>query len=366
MMQEDRTHFSKGAFLKDNLLFVAFVVLLLVFFTIVLTVLSVSPSGIIFIDAVVLLGSIGYLSISYARQVSFWRDMEDAASTLDKGAHLGDLLEDPTTLQGRIACDALQAVTEADNHEITDLKMRVRENSEYTELWVHEAKTPLAAAKLVTKRMAGPDALALRRELERMDDLIGQALFAARTESLVQDYLIRELDLAEVAKETCKSHMHFLTSLKVSLDFHIDPALTVFADKMWLEFIIAQVVINAAKYGAQTIRFEAFVTDHESSSSCTVLEIKDDGCGIPAADVPRVFDRGFTGEVGRAHGSATGMGLYLVARMCASMGLSIMLASEEGVGTRVRISFPHDRRRMALEARDLSGMMHDLRPTYRA
>lgn len=68
----------------------------------------------------------------------------------------------------------------------------------------------------------------------------------------------------------------------------------------------------------------------------------------PAADVPRVFDRGFTGEVGRAHGSATGMGLFLVARMCTQMGLGIMLASEEGVGTRVQISFPHDRRRMHL------------------
>ena len=73
-------------------------------------------------------------------------------------------------------------------------------------------------------------------------------------------------------------------------------------------------MVNAAKYEAHTISFIAFEAQQESSTSSTVLEIKDDGCGIPAEDVPRVFDRGFTGAVGRAHGSATGMGLYL--EMC--------------------------------------------------
>ena len=79
-----------------------------------------------------------------------------------------------------------------------------------------------------------------------------------------------------------------------------------------------------------------------------MLEVRDNGCGIPAADVPRVFERGFTGQVGRAHGSATGMGLYLVASLCASMGLHVGLASEEGVGTRVILTFPHDRTRKEL------------------
>ena len=76
--------------------------------------------------------------------------------------------------------------------------------------------------------------------------------------------------------------------------------------------------------------------------------VRDNGCGIPAADVPRVFERGFTGQVGRAHGSATGMGLYLVASLCASMGLHVGLASEEGTGTRVILTFPHDRTRKEL------------------
>lgn len=347
-MQDAPARYTFGAFLKDKALFLLAATLLLVFITIVLSVLTVSLSAIIVIDLVVAVGALCYLALEYARDASFWRVLTETADSLEKSAYFVDLVEDPKTLHGKIAHESAKSVVNADNTEIATLRKTLRMNREYIELWVHEAKTPLAAAKLVTKRMQGKDALVLRRELERMGDLIEQALFSARMESLDRDYLIREISLADVAKEACKSHMHYLTSLDVALDFRIDPDLKVFADKMWLEFIITQIVINAAKYDAKTITFTATPPAQESSQAATVLEISDNGCGIPAGDVPRVFDRGFTGEVGRAHGSATGMGLYLVACMCASMGLSLMLASEEGVGTRVQIGFPHDRRRMRL------------------
>lgn len=353
-MGKNGTHFSLASYVRDKALYVVLWLVFLAFLTLAFAVLNLSTGGIIFLDTLLLIGPACCLVLDYLRQASFWKSVAEAARSVEKGAYVIDLVDEPSFLKGRIAYDALTAIIRVDNQEITDLKASVRENTEYTELWVHEAKTPLAAAKLITKRMRGIDALALRRELERLDDLIGQALFVSRTESLTRDYLIREINLAEVAKEACKTHVHYLTSLNTALEFNIDPKITVFADKMWLEFIITQIVINAAKYEATTITLAAFAPEEESSSSATVLEIKDDGCGIPSMDVPRVFDRGFTGEVGRAHGSATGMGLYLVARMCASMGLSIMLASEEGVGTRVQIKFPHDRRRAYLEAANLT------------
>ena len=336
-----RTRFSPSAFIRGKALFLAGSTLFIVLLTLVLIVLEASTGGIIFIDLIAVMGIAGYLILQYVRRASFWHQVEEATTNLEQGAHVVDLVDPPSFLEGRLAYEAMLAIVQADNQEITELRSNARENAEYIELWVHEVKTPLSAAKLITKRMSGPDALALRRELERMDDLISQSLFAARTESLVADYLIREVNLADIAKEVCKSHMHYLTSLGVALDFQI-------------EFIITQIVVNAAKYEAHAISFVAFEAQQESSTSSTVLEIKDDGCGIPAEDVPRVFDRGFTGTVGRAHGSATGMGLYLVARMCARMGLSIMLASEEGVGTRVQIAFPHDRRRALLEKSNLT------------
>ena len=93
----------------------------------------------------------------------------------------------------------------------------------------------------------------------------------------------------------------------------------------------------------------AFYVDAGRCVKCWACEV---ACkqwnGIPAADVPRVFERAFTGENGRRTGSSTGMGLYLVAELCAKMGLAVALASEEGKGTRVLLAFPHDRRKLDL------------------
>lgn len=136
----------------------------------------------------------------------------------------------------------------------------------------------------------------------------------------------------------------------VSLDFAIDEALEVFADAKWVDFIIGQVLENSSKYGAKTVRFEGAAKDAGTKDGCIELLISDDGDGIPAADVPRVFDRGFTGSQGRTHHKATGMGLYLAAVACERMGLGLRVSSEEGAGTTIALTFPLDRTRMDLAA----------------
>lgn len=88
--------------------------------------------------------------------------------------------------------------------------------------------------------------------------------------------------------------------------------------------------------------------DASTKDGCVELSISDDGDGIPAADVPRVFDRGFTGSQGCTHHKATGMGLYLAAVACDRMGLGLRISSEEGVGTTITLTFPLDRTRMDL------------------
>ena len=188
----------------------------------------------------------------------------------------------------------------------------------------------------------------IARELERIEAQVDQALYYARSTSVERDYAIREVSLGEAAREACKRNTRFLIERGALPAFNIPETMTVLADEPWLVFILGQVVVNAAKYGATSIEFTAREEESGTPRGRTVLEVRDNGCGIPAADVPRVFERGFTGQVGRAHGSATGMGLYLVASLCASMGLHVGLASEEGTGTRVILTFPHDRTRKEL------------------
>lgn len=337
-----------GTFLRDKIAVVAIALLVIAFITFLLVILGVTIDAIVLIDSTLAACVVLALVLEYRRRASFWKDVETAIEALDRTRYIGDLVDEPSFSEGRLALDAMLALTQLNKDELGELRTQNHDRAQYTELWVHEVKTPLAAAKLVLDRMHGPDVAKLKIELERIEGLVEQALFAARSDTLVNDYLIREVRLADAVGEACKSNMCYLASCGVTLNMQVDPQVTVMADRTWLAFILNQLITNAAKYDASTITFTTYEEGNEGPHACTVLELRDDGCGIPAADVPRVFDRGFTGEVGRAHGSATGMGLFLVARMCAQMGLDVLLASEESIGTRVQIKFPHDRRRMRL------------------
>ena len=348
MKSHDIARFTAGTFLRDKIAVVAIALLVIAFITFLLVILGVTIDAIVLIDSTLAACVVLALVLEYRRRASFWKDVETAIEALDRTRYIGDLIDDPSFSEGRLALDAMLALTQLNKDELGELRTQNHERAQYTELWVHEVKTPLAAAKLVVDRMHGPDVAKLKIELERIEGLVEQALFAARSDTLVNDYLIREVRLADAVGEACKSNMCYLASCGVTLNMQVDPQVTVMADRTWLAFILNQLITNAAKYDASTITFTTYEEGNEGPHACTVLELRDDGCGIPAADVPRVFDRGFTGEVGRAHGSATGMGLFLVARMCAQMGLDVLLASEESIGTRVQIKFPHDRRRMRL------------------
>lgn len=339
------TKFSLLDYLRDRIPLIMLWLACMILITIMLVVLLIPFDAIVLIAIIMAIVLVLAIYLDYHRRADFWKSLAHIAETLERAEYLEDLIDSPLFIEGQIAHDSACMISRRASQEIAELRARNREHAEYTELWVHEVKTPLAAAKLTLDKMHGPDADTLKHELERLEGMVEQALFAARSESLASDYLIREISLIEAVREACRSNMRYLTSCKVALDMHIEPDVTVLADKTWLAFILSQLITNAAKYEANTITFTAILPDREGPNACTPLEVRDDGCGIPAADVPRVFDRGFTGEVGRAHGSATGMGLYLVARMCKRMGLGVMIASEEGVGTRVMLSFPHDRRR---------------------
>ena len=190
----------------------------------------------------------------------------------------------------------------------------------------------------------------VRSDLDRIESRVEQALYYARSATLSEDFSIEELNLAALARKACRQKSRTLIGARVSLDFAIDEALEVFADAKWVDFIIGQVLENSAKYGAKTVRFEGAVKDAGTKDGRIELLISDDGDGIPAADVPRVFARGFTGSQGRTHHKATGMGLYLAAVACERMGLGLRVSSEEGAGTTIALTFPLDRTRIDLVA----------------
>lgn len=343
---EDMTRFTPWAFMRDRWLTILISIICCTGIFGMCAIQGVSAQGAAMVAIFAGLCWAGALVADYARNARFWHLLAVRTSEMQRSDEAMSLLPDATCLESRIASEAIESTDRITARELTDAQKDAAEYREYVEIWIHEAKTPIAAAKLICARMDAPEVDALSRELERVDNQVEQALYYARSTSVHKDYTIKSVPLVDAIREACKRQARFLIERQAIPHIDVSEKLEVLADEPWLIFMLGQVLANAAQYGARTITFTAYEEMPNTPHGRTVLEVRDDGCGIDAADVPRVFDRGFTGANGRRSGTATGMGLYLVALMCMQLGLHVSLASEEGVGTRVLFSFPHDRSRL--------------------
>ncbi len=306
--------------------------------------LGVGEEGALAMAGIVVLALAAGLAVEYLRRRRFWQDTSQAIDLVERSGQYESLVDEPAFLEGRLAHSMAERLEQMANTELSDLQDANHIYRDYIELWVHETKAPLAAARSMASRVQGESVDTLESLLEQLENQVEQALYCARSSTLQNDYLLREVPLAATVREACKRHARFLIDHGTIPRICIDDDLAVIADEGWLVFVLGQIAVNSAQYEATELRFTARVEDPETSRERTVLEIRDNGIGIAPEDMPRIFDRGFTGRNGRHSGTATGMGLYLVATLCASMGLGVCAASEQGEGTRVMITFPHDRR----------------------
>lgn len=330
-------------YLRDKWLQIALAIAGIAGLGLTLSVMGLPPSSVICAASFVATVLLVMLATEFLQKRASWRRMAQAVETSTSASDLPSLIDEPTFLEGEIAYDAIEKLSALSNRELSRAKQDAQAYREYIELWIHETKIPLAGAKLVAQRSAGEDSAVLLSQLERIEGQIDQALYYARSTTVANDYEIREVPLAKTCREACKRNARFLIDRGCTPAFDIPEEITVLADKPWLLFMLGQIVVNSAKYDASHLRFSALVENEGTPHGRTILTVADDGRGIAPADVPRVFERGFTGTNGRTSETATGMGLYLVARMCESLGIGVHIASEEGTGTRVVFAFPHNR-----------------------
>ena len=224
---------------------------------------------------------------------------------------------------------------------VSDARAAGREYREYVESWVHEIKTPITATTLICRNMGGENKDKLLRELGQIEAHVERALFYARAESPEKDCLIRQCSLHQIVSDAIKNHQTLLIGQGVRIETEgfgsRESEYPVYTDAKWASFIIGQILQNAARYHGEepVISLTAMTLGKQVQ-----LSIKDNGIGIPAHELPRVFDRGFTGKNGRARGGSTGMGLYLCRRLTAFLQMDLKITSTEGTGTEVSLTFP--------------------------
>lgn len=285
----------------------------------------------------------------YLRAKRFYGELDELARTLEHPYQLHSLMSEPVAPDQAVVHDALKAMGIVSAEEVARANAKTDEHREFVEGWVHGVKAPLASCELIAERVAEPERSQLATELDRISRKVDAALWYARSDCANNDYVIHEVALAEIPREVCRDNARFLIEQSCMPEIAIDDKLTVFTDRKQAVFIVTQLVENAAKYGASHVRFTAEQGKSDGTAGRILLHVEDDGRGIPAADVDRVFERGFTGSRGREDAASTGMGLYLAARLCDQLGLGLSISSVDGEGTRASVAFPLDRRRLDME-----------------
>ena len=183
--------------------------------------------------------------------------------------------------------------------------------------------------------LVSPEQAKVLAELENINRCAEQALYYARSEHTEKDYSIREMNLADVVHGAIADNKYLLRQCDMAI--MVDGLeLVVYADDKWVRFILDQIVSNAVKYRAP--QQPALHISAERADDRVLLSIADNGVGIPESDLPRIFEKGFTGQNERTIHSSTGIGLYLCKRLCDKLGIGLA-ASSTGRGTTITLSF---------------------------
>ncbi len=284
----------------------------------------------------------------YLHGRALYRQLAIIADAEDDVLELARELKPPGYPEGDVVQAALARTVARADTLVSEATARERDHREFVEAWVHEVKTPLAAADLMIENLDDARLGPLSSELDRVDTYVEQALFYARSSSVENDYLVRTCTLEQLVGSVLKSRAHQLVGAGVSVGME-GLGRQVFTDPKWMQFILGQIVDNAVRYrrseGAR-IDFSARTLDVGLADERVVLSVRDNGLGISAADVGRVFEKGFTGENGRRYAKSTGIGLFLVRTLCEKMGLSVGISSVAGAWTCVEVTFPTNRMRL--------------------
>ena len=224
-----------------------------------------------------------------------------------------------------------------------DARISRQEMIDFYSLWAHQIKTPLAAMNLLLQSeengQEGRGTEEMRMELFKTEQYVDMVLSYLRAEDLSSDLLLKEYSLDEIVRQAVRKYSRMFILKKIRLEY--EPCTEkVLTDEKWLLFVLEQVLSNALKYtktGTIRIRTEP--------GSPAVLLIEDTGIGIQAEDLPRVFEKGFTGYNGRQDKESTGIGLYLCRMICGKLNHSITAASEPGRGTTVRLDLSREEMR---------------------
>ncbi len=225
--------------------------------------------------------------------------------------------------------EIIEALTERENQICENNIAKTNDMTDYYTAWVHQIKTPIASMALTLQGEDTQTSRKLSSDLFRIEQYAEMALCYMKLDSKSGDFVFREYPVDRIVRESVKRFAGQFIDKAIHLDCK-ETKLTAVTDEKWLSFVIEQIISNALKY---TPKGSVCIYSEGKATLC----IKDTGIGISKADLPRIFERGYTGFNGRTDKRATGLGLYLCKRICDRLEHKIWVKSSEGEGTTVKI-----------------------------
>ena len=318
------------SYLKKNIkVYILFVVFIAIFF--IMFYLYNLP-----LEALIYTGSFCFFTALIASFLDFvnYRESYKKLKFLEKNI-LNDLDALPKSLDIRI--DYYHKIIEKLYEELEKLTQENRQKNtdmvDYYSMWVHQIKTPIAAMNFLLDNEE-VDQKNLQQELFKIERYVEMVLTYIRLDSTSSDYVITKINLDEVVKDSVKKYATIFINKKIKLNF-VSHETMVISDKKWLSFAIEQILGNSVKYS--NTGGEITIETCENK-----LIVEDNGMGIKEEDLPRIFEKGFTGFNGRYEKKSSGLGLYLCKKTLDKLGHHIEISSKVGEGTRVEITFPKE------------------------
>lgn len=325
---------NRRRYWKNRISFLLTNLVCMVALTVFLLVCDISISAVLLILVVWALVLLVGLFLTYWKRDRQMRQLLDMAEQLSERYLISEVMELPEQAEDQVYYRLLKMSGKSMLEQISEVKRELLEYKEYIEQWIHEIKTPITAMKLLCENHRTDWTKELLVELEKTNRFTEQALYFARSEYTEKDYSVREIALAQIVHQAIADNKYLLLQSGMRLEVE-EIQDTVYSDEKWVRFILNQLIANAVKYraGQPVLRFSACRQQNQ-----VVLMVEDNGIGISPSDLPRIFEKGFTGQNGRIVQQSTGIGLYLCKRLCEKLGIGIS-ANSEGKGTTISLFF---------------------------
>lgn len=324
-------------YLKDMVLALSLFICSLVLIILMLIVFDCNAQLIIGISAVLISAFCIPLVYDFLRRRTFYNQLNSNLELLDKKYLINEILSAPSFYEGELLCDILYETDKSMNEHVKEYMNNLNDFKEYIEMWIHEVKLPLSALQLIVHGIEDSPQNRILEQLKRIDDDVEQVLYYVRSENAEKDYMISSVSLNRAVSDAALKNKDIFLEKEISLVTE-NLNISVMTDSKWLSFIINQIMANSIKYMREGTDPQITVSAEETDD-CVRLKIRDNGIGISQSDLPKIFDKTFTGANGRRLGTSTGMGLYIVKKLCGKLGHEISAESAEDEFTEITVTF---------------------------